>query len=51
MPIVAWSEVEVVVVATGRGIEAGSLGVIVGAVVPVLVLGRSGSAGRPGVAG
>src|SRR6202040_3428988 len=49
LPIVAWSEVEVVVVATGRGIEGASLGVIIGAVVPVVVLGRSGSAGRPGV--
>jgi hypothetical protein len=45
----------------GRGTEAGSLalvipvpiplGVDIGAVLPVDVLGRSGSPGRPGVAG
>jgi hypothetical protein len=48
LPIVAWSEV---VVVTGRGTAAGSLALISGAVVAVDVLGRSGSAGRPGVAG
>jgi len=48
LPIVAWSEV---VVVTGRGTAGGSLELIIGAVVAVVVLGRSGSAGRPGVAG
>src|SRR5258708_26490601 len=51
LPIVAWSEVEVAV-ATGRGIEAGSLVLIfVTGVVVAEALGRSGSAGRPDVAG
>src|SRR5260370_32616927 len=52
LPIVAWSELLVVVV-TGRGIGGGSLVLILetGAVVAVDVLQRSGSAGRPGVAG
>src|SRR5260370_14460783 len=52
LPIVAWSELLVVVV-TGRGIGGGSLLLILetGAVVAVDVLERSGSAGRPGVAG
>jgi hypothetical protein len=42
-----------VVVVTGRGAAAGSLTLIfmLGAVVAVVGLGRSGSAGRPGVAG
>src|ERR1019366_1971935 len=48
LPIVAWSEV---VVVTARGTAAGSFMLITGAVVAVDVLGRSGSAGRPGVAG
>jgi len=56
LPIVAWSDV---VVVTGRGAGAGSLALIidagpgagVGVVVAVDRLGRSGSAGRPGVAG
>ncbi len=48
LPIVAWSEV---VVVTGRGTAGGSLMLIAGAAVAVDVLGRSGSAGRPGVAG
>jgi hypothetical protein len=39
------------VVATGRGTAAGSLVLISGAVVAVVVLGRSGSLGREGVAG
>jgi len=43
---VAWSEV---VLVTGRGTAAGSL--TSGAVVAVVVLGRSGSVGRAGVAG
>jgi len=40
-------------VVTGRGAVGGSLKFIfvLGAVVAVAVLGRSGSAGRPGVAG
>src|ERR1700677_130090 len=50
LPMVAWSEV-VVVVATGRGTAGGSLTLMLGAVVVVVGLGRSGSAGRPGVAG
>jgi len=55
LPIVAWSEA-VVVLETGRGTAAGSLppiplGVDIAAVLPVDVLGRSGSPGRPGVAG
>src|ERR1700690_157643 len=45
LPIVAWSEV---VLTTGRG-AAGSLAI--GEVVGIDVVGRSGSAGRPGVAG
>ncbi len=57
LPIVAWSEV-VPVVEAGRGTAAGSLALIMGEGVamdddglPVDVLGRSGSFGRPGVAG
>jgi hypothetical protein len=49
--MVAWSEA---VVVTGRAAAAGSLGLMVGidaVVVVVDALGRSGSAGRPGVAG
>src|SRR5260370_17586185 len=48
LPIVAWSEV---VVVTVRGTAAGSLVIMPGAGVALDVLGRSGSAGRPGVAG
>jgi hypothetical protein len=51
LPIVAWSEV---VVVTGRGAAAaGSFMFIfmLGAGVGVAWIGRSGSAGRPGVAG
>src|SRR5215831_21237628 len=45
LPIVAWSAV---VVVTGRGAAGGSLALIAGA-LGVDVVGRSGSAGRPGV--
>src|SRR5208282_2879545 len=48
LPIVAWSEV---VPTTGRGAAGGSLLGTTGAVVAVDALVRSGSAGRPGVAG
>ena len=57
LPIVAWSEV-VAVDEAGRGTAAGSFALIMGEdvdidddVLPVDVLGRSGSFGRPGVAG
>jgi len=47
LPMVAWSAV---VVVTGRGAAEGSGAVIAGA-LGVDVVGRSGSAGRPGVWG
>src|ERR1700678_2326045 len=50
LPIVGACE-GAVVAANGRGTAGGSLTLMLGAVVVGVGLGRSGSAGRPGVAG